>query len=147
MKALSIEDTLIKMIPREFSGSLGWGDGLGWSHGGREEALGTFKNLHLVYRGKPEGGRTGGGSSCLKHKAGSAHSHTQTQMVKINTSKLQGRLGWVLKGERRESIGGSKFISRFKTAKPSERRRGDGEGTGEWPSWVVRFELARAGIQ
>lgn len=45
--------------------------------------MGTFKNLHLVCRGTCEGGRMGGGSSCLKHKAGSAHSHTQTQMVKI----------------------------------------------------------------
>lgn len=68
-------------------------------------------------------------------------------MVKINTSKLQGRLGWVVMGQRRESIRGSKFISRFKTAKPSEGRRDDGEGTGEWPSWVVSSEPLRAGIR
>lgn len=36
----------------------------------------AFKNHHLADRGNCESGRMGGGSFCLKHKAGSAHSHT-----------------------------------------------------------------------
>lgn len=71
-----------------------------------------------------EGGRggTGGGSSCLKHKAGSAHSHPQTQMVKINTSQLLGCLEWVAKGKGRESTGGSKFSARFRLEAPLKER-------------------------
>lgn len=102
---------------------MGWGDGLGWSCEGGKVRVGTFRNLHLVCRGKCEGGKTGGVSSCLKHKAGSGHSHTQTQMVKINTSKLHGRLGWVVKGKTRGSIRGSKFMATYKTIKPSKGRR------------------------
>lgn len=104
-------------------------------------------NLHLVYREKCEGGKTGGGSSRLKRKAGSAHSHTQTQMVKMKSSKLHGLLGWVVKEKMRGSTGESKFMARYKTTKPSEGRGEGGEGAGEWPSWVVRSGLVRAGIR
>lgn len=83
-----------------------------------KEGVRTFRNLPLVHRGNCEGG----GSSCLKHKAGSAHSHPQKQMVKINTSQLLGCLEWVAKGKGRESTGGSKFSARFRLEAPLKER-------------------------
>lgn len=88
-----------------------------------KEGVRTFRNLPLVHRGNCEGGGTGGGSSCLKHKAGSAHSHPQMQMVKINTSQLLGCLEWVAKGKGRESTGGSKFSARFRLEAPLKERK------------------------
>lgn len=46
-------------------------------------------------------------------------------MVKINTSKLQDRLEWVVKGKKRQCIRGSKFRARFQTGKPSEGKEDD----------------------
>lgn len=102
----------------------------------------TLESLHVIYRGNCGSGGTGGGSSCLKRKAASTHSHSQTQMVKINASKFHGCREWVVKGRRMESVRGSKFSAGFKTGKPSEGRKEDGEATGERPSWVDRFEQA-----
>lgn len=69
------------MSPKEFQrswGGWGWGDGLGWSRQGGEgrEGVRAFKNHHLADKGNCESGRMGGENFCLKHKAGSAHSHT-----------------------------------------------------------------------
>lgn len=55
-------------------------------------------------------------------------------MVKINTSRLHGRLEWVVKGKRRESFIGSKFSESLKIGRPSEGKKEDREA-GEWPLW------------